>query len=192
MNQVSPFEFISILVSIILGLGIAQLLSAIADLLYHIKKLKTYWPHTIWVGFIFFLHIQDWFITYQLKTLQEWSLLQLSFVLMYPIMLFLIAKMLLPTNHTEELFNMKVFYDDQYRMIFILMAISVVFSIVFNVWLLQYSWAEQIILFVFLGTLIYLALQKKKNEHWHRWLAIAMLLGAITTTVIERNNWVIK
>ncbi len=56
-NQISPFEYISILVSIILGLGITQILSAFTDLLYNYKKVKFYWPQLLWVLFILFLQI---------------------------------------------------------------------------------------------------------------------------------------
>ena len=33
-NQISPFEYVSILIYIILGLGITQILSSFSDLLY--------------------------------------------------------------------------------------------------------------------------------------------------------------
>lgn len=49
VNQISAFEYVSILVSIILGLGITQIISSFTDLLYHYKEIKFYWPHTLWV-----------------------------------------------------------------------------------------------------------------------------------------------
>ena len=101
-NQISPFEYVSILVSIILGLGITQILSSFSDLLYNHKKVKFYLPHSIWVIFVLFLHIQDWFVTYQLKDKMIWELPELVFILLYPIMLFMAAKMLIPTNNDEE------------------------------------------------------------------------------------------
>ena len=106
-NQINPFEYVSILVSIILGLGITQILSSFSDLLYHYKTVKFYWPHTTWILFILFLHIQDWFITYQLKDKTVWRLPELLFILLYPVTLFMTAKMLLPTNENEEKANIK-------------------------------------------------------------------------------------
>lgn len=192
MNQISPFEYVSILVSIILGLGIAQLLSSLADLLYRFNKIKFYWPHSIWVLFVLFLHIQDWFITYQLKTIAVWTVPKLSFVLLYPIMLFLSAKMLLPTNPTEESEDMKLFYNGQFRIIFVLMAMSIVLSIFFNVYLLDRSWVEQIILIVFFGNVVVLAFFNTTSELWHKSLAVAILLGSVVATIAENNYWVIK
>lgn len=191
-GQIGPFEYVSILVSIILGLGIAQLLSALADLLYHYHKVKSYWPHTIWVLFILFLHIQDWFITYQLKEISEWSVIKLSFVLLYPILLFLGAKMLLPTNPTEETGDMKLFYYGQYRIIFTIMSASITLSIFFNVYLLNRSWLEQGILFLFLGSVLIIVVRSSTAEIWHKILSMAILVATILATVIERDYWVIK
>ncbi len=117
-NPVNPFEYVSILVSIILGLGITQLLSAFSDLLYHYQKVKFYWPHTLWVIFILFLHIQDWFIMYQLQTMKVWSLPTMMFILAYPVTLFICAKLLLPTNELEERSDMKKFYFSQFPLFF--------------------------------------------------------------------------
>ena len=51
-SNINPFEYVSILISIILGLGITQILSAFTDLLYDYKKVKFYWPHLLWIGFL--------------------------------------------------------------------------------------------------------------------------------------------
>lgn len=192
MNQISPFEYVSILVSIILGLGIAQLLSALADLLYHFKHIKWYWPHLIWVVFILFLHIQDWFITYQLKYIAEWTVPKLGFVLLYPIMLFLSAKMLLPTNTNEETTDMKQFYYSQFRIIFVLMAVCILLSVFFNVYLLNRSWNEQLILFVFFGNVVLMAITNTPSDRWHKGLALAIFIGAIVASIAENDFWAIK
>ena len=47
MNQISPFEYISILVALIIGLGITQILSAFTDLLYNYKKVKLKYGHKL-------------------------------------------------------------------------------------------------------------------------------------------------
>ena len=59
-NPINPFEYVSILISIILGLGITQILSSFSDLIYHHKKGKIL-PATHHLdSFFLFLHIQDW------------------------------------------------------------------------------------------------------------------------------------
>jgi hypothetical protein len=192
VNQISPFEYVSILVSIILGLGITQILSSFADLLYHYKKIKFYWPHTLWVVFILFLLIQDWFITYEMRDKALWRLPELLFILSYPITLFTVAKMLLPTNDKEEQTDMKKFYNSQFPGIFLITSVSIVISILFNIWLLHKPLAGQTHLVVFLAIMLYLVIKKNSNELLHQALAIVVFLAAIVSIIIEKDVWVIQ
>ncbi len=127
-NAISPFEYASILISIILGLGITQILSSFSDLLYDLKKVKFYFPHLVWIVFVLFLHIQEWFVIYELRNKVLWTLPQLSFVLLYPITLFTTSKMLLPTNYDEERYDLKAFFFSQFPIISKLIGICIILS----------------------------------------------------------------
>ena len=191
-NQISPFEYVSILVSIILGLGITQILSAFSDLLYNYKKVRFYWPHTFWIVFILFLHIQDWFITYQLKDKPVWHLPELFFILLYPISLFCVAKMLLPTNEREERNDMKLFYKSQYPLLFFIVGISIFISILFNYFFLKESPLQQVPLLIFLSVMLYTAIKKVENEMLHKAIAITIISASLVSVILEENVWIIK
>jgi hypothetical protein len=191
-NPINPFEYVSILISIILGLGITQLLSAFSDLLYHYKKVKFYWPHTIWLLFILFLNIQDWFITFKLKDKMEWNLPELLFVLLYPIALFVVSKMILPTNESEEKCQMKTFYFSQFRITFFMIAISAFLSLLFNVYLLNKSYTEQIPIFLLFSIMLFITFKKTSLEWMHQTLAVIVAFGTIVSVIIEQKDWVIK
>jgi len=192
MNQISAFEYISILVSLILGLGITQILSAFSDLLYDFKKVKFYWPHSIWIFFISFLHIQDWFITWQLRSKLVWNLPELFFVLIYPITLFTAAKILLPNHAKEESEDMKAYYQSQAPLLFILVAISIFTSILFNWFFLEKNIFQQIPLLLFLVVMIGTVWKKVSNETWHKAIAVALLISSILSIILEKDVWVIK
>lgn len=191
-NNISPFEYVSILVSIILGLGITQLLSSFSDLLYRFRQVKHYWPHTVWVCFVLFLLVQDWFITYQLRDHAVWHLPELLFILAYPIALFTTAKMLLPTNEGEEQLDMHRFYHDQYPVIFFITAISITLSILFNIWLLHKPWLQQTHLFVFLAMMLCFSYRRSIPEILHRIIALVIGIAAVVSVVLEKDVWVIR
>jgi len=191
-NQISPFEYISILVSIIIGLGITQILSAFSDLLYNYKKVKFYWPHSVWIIFILFLQIQDWFVFYQLETIKVWTLPLLIFIISYPVTLFICSKMLLPTNDLEEKFDMKKFYFSQFQVIFLFISISIVLSIIFNIYILERPFYEQIILIIFLGFTLYLNISNNSNQILHKTLASLVLVASIFIVFLEKNYWIVK
>ncbi|MCB9235582.1 MAG: hypothetical protein H6581_28255 [Bacteroidia bacterium] len=191
-NTISPFEYVSILISIILGLGITQMLASLSDLLYDLKKVRFYWPHLLWVVFILFLHIQEWFSAYKLKDKAQWLLPELFFVLLYPISLYATAKMLLPTNEREEKRDMKAFYYSQYQVIFIITAFSIVLSIISNVFLMDYTWLEQIPIIIFLGMMLTFGIRRTENEWIHRIIALLIFLGALLSTILVPEEWVIQ
>jgi hypothetical protein len=191
-NPINPFEYVSILISIILGLGMTQLLASFSDLLYNFKKIKFYWPHTLWIVFVLFLHVQDWFITYKLKDRWTWDLPELFFVLLYPITLFMVAKLLLPTSDSEEKQNMKLFYKSQYPILFFVVSICVLISILFNLYFLNETVLHQIPLIILFLTVLFLSLRKTNSEIIHNSLAITLICFSIITTIIEKNIWVIK
>lgn len=191
-NPINPFEYVSILISIILGLGITQVLASFSDLLYHHSKVKFYWPHTIWILFVLFLHIQDWFVTFQVKDKAAWSLPELVFVLLYPITLFIAAKMLLPTNDDEERFDMKVFYFSQFPMILLLISISIVLSIVFNICFLDARILQQIPLLLFLAITATISFKQVQAESIHKLFALTILIAVTFSVILEKSVWVIK
>jgi hypothetical protein len=190
--QLIPFEYVSILISIILGMGITQILSSYSDLLYRYKEVKFYWPQSLWVIFILFLHIQDWFITYQLKNKAVWHLPELVFVLLYPITLFLATKMLLPTNAKEESTNMKLFFYSQFPILFYIVAASILCSVFFNIFLLDNGLLQQTHLLIFLITMLYVAFKKIDNETIHKSIAIIISAAALLSVILYENEWIIK
>jgi hypothetical protein len=191
-NTISPFEYASILISIILGLGITQILSSVSDLLYDLKKVKFYFPHTVWVIFVLFLHIQEWFVIYELKNKVGWTLPELSFILLYPIILFTTAKMLLPTNHQEEKFDLKVFFNSQFPIISRLIAICIMLSLLFNFFLLKLTFTQQIPLIFFFGITLFVSIKKEQNEFIHKIIAFLILIATLVSIALENDIWIIK
>jgi hypothetical protein len=189
---INPFEYVSILISIILGLGITQILSSYSDLLYRYKEVKFYWPQTLWILFILFLHIQDWFITYQLKEKVVWHLPELIFVLLYPVSLFMATKILLPTNEKEESTNMKLYFFSQFPILFYIVATSILCSVFFNIFLLNNRLFQQTHLLIFLLTMIYVAFKKIDNETIHKSIAITISAVALFSVILFKNEWVIN
>jgi hypothetical protein len=192
ISSINPFDYVSILISIILGLGITQILSSYSELLYRRKEVKFYLPQTLWIIFILFLHIQDWFITFKLKDMAAWHLPELFFVLMYPIALFMAAKMLLPTNDKEESKNMKLFFNSQFPVLFYIVAISIFCSVLFNIFLLGNSLMQQTHLLIFLAVMIYVAFKKIDNEIIHKTIALSISAAALLSVIVYENEWVIK
>lgn len=187
-----PFDHIAILVSIILGLGITQLLSSFTDLLYDHRRVRFYWPQTAWVLFVLFLHVQDWFITYQLRARTVWTMPDLFLVLSYPIGLFCVAKLLLPTRDAEERHDMRSYFRSQFRTIGVLMLFCIAISVLFNLIYLEVSVLAQLPLFVFFGILLVPVVRGGCSERGHQLLAWGLVLGSVVATLAAREEWAVR
>ena len=191
-NAISPFEYVTILVSIILGLGITKILSSLAELLYDFKKVRFFWVHTIWVILILYIHVQEWFILYELKVYPAWKLPIFLFILLYPITLFLAASMLFPVIGRNENVDLKTFFCSNYKPLYFLFLICIVLSLAFNLWLLDLAFKQQIFLIVLLLITSFLLIQKKISIRTHQAYAVFLLFFAIVSIVVEQNKWIIN
>ena len=92
------FEFLMVLVSIIVGLGIATLLTGIASLIRVRGSIRPYWVHTVLIALVLLAHAQVWWESWGLSWASEWSFLGLLMMLGTPVCLFLISQLLFPES----------------------------------------------------------------------------------------------
>ena len=91
------FEFIAVAVSIILGLGVIQLLSNLDRVLAHPRR---YWLHSAWVFTLFWLLIQNWWAFWDLRNI-AWNLGYFALLVTYVSALYLTVLALTKTNSAE-------------------------------------------------------------------------------------------
>ncbi|MDZ4716456.1 MAG: hypothetical protein SH819_13415 [Cytophagales bacterium] len=187
----SPFEFVTVLISIILGLGITQIMSGIADLIHQWDKTKIYWPHVLWVILVFVLHVQQWWLTYQLRDMVVWRLPFFLFEVLYPISLFILARILFPLTGDETSNDMKVFYFRHYRKFFLLVMILSVLSALENIFIHNLGVAGWLVNLVLFAGLLVVAVKKIKTERLHEAIALLLLTAMTAGIIININEWLI-
>jgi hypothetical protein len=100
---VQLFEFLMVLVSIIIGLGIAEILTGVADLLRGRGRTSYFWVHSLLCVAVFLALAQAWWESWGLRTAPEWTFLGLLLMLASPVFLFLIAHLLFPKEPVADL-----------------------------------------------------------------------------------------
>ncbi len=108
----SAFDYLSVLISIILGLGITQVLSGFGRLLNVRSRVRWYGPAVAWGILLLLIHVQTWWAMFRLRTLtiESWTLPTFLFVLLLPILLYLMAALALPDAGGTEPIDMKASY----------------------------------------------------------------------------------
>jgi hypothetical protein len=186
----TPFEYVTVLISIILGLGITQIVSGLADIIHKWSQVKLYWPHLMWIAFAFFLHIQEWWVLYEMRSITVWMLPTFLFTILYPINLFILARILFHSEHSNTPINYKEFYFDNFRKFFLWAVILIVLSIADNLLFNGYTWLDQPIQLILLIGMTYLIYKKPKQEWVHK--AVVILLTALLLGSLILKDWIIE
>lgn len=90
------FEFIMVMLSIIVGLGIAELLTGVANVLQHRLTVRVYWVHSILATVVFLALVQQFWEAWGLRDIPEWTFGALLQMLGGPVCLYLCARLLFP------------------------------------------------------------------------------------------------
>lgn len=98
MNQ---FEYIMVLVSIIIGLGIAHILLGVGGIIDRVagegERLRLSLAHAAWLGMVFLWMILFWWWEYRFSELEPtWTVGLYFFLVLYAVVLFLLAVILVP------------------------------------------------------------------------------------------------
>lgn len=110
MDTVSPFEHISVLISIVLGLGLTQLLMGVHRLAQARERVRPYWLSLVWVALIFMAQVEWWWASYTLRDETVWNFFYFLFVLLSPVSLYLAAAFVLPEVEPGERYDLRQHY----------------------------------------------------------------------------------
>ena len=92
------FNYVMVLASVIIGLGIAHLLQGVGGIVQHPRREKIYWVHLLWVAVIFLRAIFWWWFEFRLSKTPEWTFTLYLFVLAYAVLIYLWCALLFPRD----------------------------------------------------------------------------------------------
>jgi hypothetical protein len=95
---VSEFEYISVLLSIVIGLGITQLLSGVARLVRDGRALAPAWWVVVLVATLLLANLQVWWVCFQWRHVQDWTFSSYVAFMFLPVLLYLLAYLILPAD----------------------------------------------------------------------------------------------
>lgn len=170
----SQFEYLAVLISIILGLGITQLLSGFGRWLEQRAKLRPYAPSLAWAAFLLLVHVQTWWAMYGLRDASTWSFLQFAVVLLQPIVLFLLTILTFPGPGSRE--DLRANYFVQRRWFFGLMMALLVVSVLKDVVREGNLPSVENLAFHVLFMVVALTGFVSAHERTHRWLSYAAIV----------------
>jgi hypothetical protein len=98
---VDEFGYLSVIISVILGLSIAQLLQGIGQIINARDRVRLYWPAVGWAVLLLLINVQAWWAMFGYRFRQNWTFIQFTVVLLEAIILYLLAAIVLPNIPDE-------------------------------------------------------------------------------------------
>src|SRR5256884_931541 len=96
-----PFSYICVLTSIVAGLAVTRLVSGFGQLLQTRARTPPYWVHALWMVNVLLTMIITWWVQYRWRDVPHWTLFLFLWLLVAPLILYLVAALLFPTNQDD-------------------------------------------------------------------------------------------
>lgn len=184
----SPFEFVVVLISIIIGLGITTILTGVAEIIR--SGIRPCLPYAIWIVLSFTMHIHEWWQSYQLRSIEVWTLPLFLLLLIYPIVLYILAHVLFPSEKGR--FDSNRYYLEQYPRFFTITIVMVVISMFQNIFISQLPAYTQIVHLVVLALLGILLKYKPQRLLIHSIVAMILLSLMVASLIFTQDDLVIR
>ena len=92
----SPFEYLAVLVSLILGLGITHLLTGVGHTIHRRGQVRTDMVHNLWTIATFLILVLNWWVFFQSRFITNWSFGEFLLVIGWAVAFYLMAVVLYP------------------------------------------------------------------------------------------------
>jgi hypothetical protein len=107
----SLFEYLSVFLSVIMGLGVTHILAGLSKTIHYRRSLKLFWVHTLWAINILIYIVIIWWGMFWWSKQVNWSFFEFLLLLLYAIALFLAASLLFPWDLSRD-FDFEVHFNE--------------------------------------------------------------------------------
>lgn len=112
------FSYLSVFISLILGLGVTHILSGAASLIRSRRELHFWWPTPLWMATTFLIQVQTWWAMFTLRTIEHWSFAAFLIVLLQPVAIYMMAALIVPRMASGQVTELRNDYFRESRWFF--------------------------------------------------------------------------
>lgn len=105
----SIFEFISVMVSIVLGLSLAQMLAGVSQFARNSRRIDAYLPHTLWLLNLLLLHFLTWWSFWDYREV-EWNYARFLVIMLEPLTIFLTTSIAIPRRFDADVIDLQDYF----------------------------------------------------------------------------------
>lgn len=171
------FSYLLVLVAIVIGMGMAQILSDVAQMIQHRRRVRVFWVHLVWLAIVFLMQVQYWYVLFSWRNDVSLGESFGSYLanLMFPISLYVVSVLLAPGIPATGTLDLKTYYYAQHRWIFGLCTLSILILIAHSTFYLGLPLLHPVNAVRAIAVVLLVALAWSANRVLHAVVAIVML-----------------
>ena len=178
----SIFEFLMVLVSLIIGLGIAELLTGVTRIIRCQDSVQTYWIHSMFMVIVFLALLQQWWEIWGVRDVSIWTFPGMVMMLAGPVGLFLIANLLFPEPVSGT--DFRAYYYNKMRPVLWIGVVTVLLAVTFRPLVLGTELLALHNLSSFVIMAIFVSLTLIRKSWFHGMMVTLVLIGVLTDIML--------
>ncbi|HWD28330.1 MAG TPA: hypothetical protein VG387_14260 [Rhizomicrobium sp.] len=112
------FDYVAVLISIVLGLGITNVLTGLAGIVRARDRVTMFAPTVILLVDVFVIHVQMWWSMFGLREVRHWNFASFLAVLMQPVLIYMVSAFLVPAIPEKGPVDLKAQYFREHAWVF--------------------------------------------------------------------------
>jgi hypothetical protein len=126
---VTAFDYLAVLISIILGLAITQVLKGYRGMSLARERVRIFWPTPVWSVAVLLIAVQSWWAMFGLRAVRAWTFGAFGVVLVQAAVVYMLAALVLPDFFGDEPVDLRVHYFKHRRLFFGALVLLVLVSL---------------------------------------------------------------
>lgn len=172
------FAYLSVLLSIVLGLAIAEILQGYGSLLVSRAKVTLYAPPLIWSVLMLLMATQFWWASFGLAKREHWNFAAFCAVLLQTVMMYMGSALVLPKVRADQDIDLRAHYYREAKPFFIFGLLFLAIGFVRD-WLLDRAMEPFAIGFMAFFTAVTVLALIVRRPRAHEVIAPLMAVGII-------------
>ncbi len=186
--QMSPFEFITIFSSLILGLALTHIFRAVSDLYEIRERVKMYWLNSLWVVTVIMWSIFTWWGLWELSlNMQSWHYAQYWFLVMNLSSIYFFTTLVLPKATDKGLIDLETHYYSVHKAFFSIVAFSLFSTVAVNYSLFGKPIISDMTVMPFIVGCAAVAAAFTESKSYHKVIGVFMFLMFIAFQLLDNT-----
>ena len=125
----TSFEYLSVLISNVLALGVTHLITGLSSILRSEGKVRLCWIQLTWSLVVLAFQISVWWAYWDLRHREDWSLFQFSSLLVLPGLTYLAARIIMPDVIRDDSYDLRAHFDQVRQEFFSILTLALLFAL---------------------------------------------------------------